>query len=357
MDVTDIREIRAMWHEGKICCDRYAARYVSQDKDIYGVESMPFLSLNETEQKRHLQYIKKMLTGDIGGKIVSAGFEGKVPEMLTANREKRLCDAEAFGELCAFIRNHYEQANGYVIMAYHALYDIPALGTDKAVQEDNDEIYEYLLCMICPTKFTKVSLAVKDGRVTTTVPERVICAPATGFIWPAFTDRHPDPSSVIICNADTEDPEHTLYRNMDIQDFRTTEEIRRILGDIFADTLKNVVAEEEYLTALTVNLGKLAPETAVTAADFNMFLKEIGLEDLHRADMAAAFRRRLEGFCPAAYQLMTRENILSAVKDRKGERMRNLLLRAAGAIEDISGTESELVRELRTAADMTGGGE
>lgn len=357
MNAGDIREIRDMWKPGRICCDRYAACHILPEGD-YGIqESKPFLSLGETEQKRHLQYIRKMLTGDIGGRIVSVGFEGKAPEILTANREKRLYDGETFEGLCEFIRNNCDDGRGSVIMAYHALYDIPSVGTDGAVQEDNDEVYEYLFCMICPTKYTKPVLAVKDGKVDVTASEQAICAPVTGFIWPAFTDRQPDPSSVIICNADGGKPEHSLYRNMGIRDFRTTEEIRDILRDIFTKTLKNAAAEEKYLAALTVKLGELAPETAVTAADFNIFLQGIGLEDYHRADMAAAFRYRLEDFRPAAYQLMPHEGILAAVKDRKGERMRNLLLRAAGAIEDMKGAESELVRELRTAADMTGGGE
>ena len=48
--------------------------------------------------------------------------------------------------------------------------------------------------------------------------------------------------------------------------------------------------------------------------------------------------------------------IMTVTESKKGSRIRNLLLRAAGVIEDVQGTESELVRDLLTAADMQAGG-
>ncbi len=68
----------------------------------------------------------------------------------------------------------------YAVIFFHGTYDIPVKGTDKESLWDSEEVYEYLICAICPV----------TGDYEAGVPE-------FGFIFPAFCDRTEDPIILI----------------------------------------------------------------------------------------------------------------------------------------------------------------
>lgn len=355
MNYQEIMELKAMWKQDNICCDRFAAGYVTAAGGDFSIqESQPLLALDELRQNRILKYAQKMLTGDVGGKIVTAPVVGKMP-VLMANRENRLSDYEELEDLFLTIQKYYWSDNNYVVIVFHAVYDVPGKGADGQVQEDAEEVYEYLMCMICPTKVTKTSLAVVDDKVGLTVPDRVIGAPVTGFVWPAFTDRSEDRDTMIIYNADDKKAEHGLYEGLGADKYRTTSELRLDLEGLITYALKQEDLIERCLIDMTKKLGDFAPEYELTAADFDQILTEIGIPNEHHPKLLYGYKDNIEKYHPTVAQLMSKDHVEMAVADSKGSRMRKLLLRAAGVIEDVQGTESELVRDLLTAADMTGG--
>lgn len=355
MNHQEIMELKAMWKQDNICCDRFAAGYVTAaGGELCIQEGQPLLALDDLRQNRLIKYAQKMFTGDLGGKIVTVPITEKLPALMT-NRENRLSNYEELEDLFLTIQKYYWNDNNYVILVYHAVYDIPGKGTDGQVQEDAEEVYEYLLCMICPTKVTKVNLAVVNDKVGLTEPDRVIGAPATGFVWPAFTDRSEDRDTMMIYNADDSRAEHGLYSGLGADKYKTTSELRESLGELITATLKKAELAEKCQIDMTKKLGELAPEDELTAAAFEKVLVEIGISSEYIAGLVGGYRDSMEKYHPTVAQLMSKDHVEMAVADSKGSRMRKLLLQAAGVIENVQGTESKLVRDLLTAADMTGG--
>lgn len=358
MKITDIGEIKGMWKRENLSCDRFAACYIDTvNGGISMQESKALLSLPETQINKHIAMVKKMMVRDIDGKIIQVPFKKSVPEMLDEVRDCRTSNEDIMMDFYDRIQSDFHYEGNYVILVYHVVYDIPEKGTDGKNQEESEKVYEHLICLICPTKLTKINLSVVNGKIDLTVPDRVISAPVTGFIWPAFDNRSEDRDAMIIYNADESKPERRMQMKVfGIKDYRTTAEIRGAMKSIFEDVIKTEELAERHLKAVTTKLGDMSLEKEVTGEDFRQILQGAGVPETYLLTLKERFEYRIAEFHPKAYQLMHPDYIASATDSKKGTKMRNLLLRAAGVIEDVQGTESELVRDLLTAADMQEGG-
>ena len=357
MKRNDMLEIKGMWKKESLCCDRFAACYVDKLAGGYVLqESQPFLSVQENQINKHLAMIKKMLVTDIGGKLVQVPWKDDAPGILDEVRDCRLCNEEIMETFYEIIQDNLPTYANYEILTYHVVYDIPNKGTDGKDQGESDDVYEYILCMICPTKMTKSNLSVEEGRLGMTTPDRVLGAPVTGFIWPALDERVEDRESIIIYNADAEAPEHGLYRELGVREYSTTDELRKILKHIFKSVTKTEELADSALRKVTKKMGDMAPEAELTEVEFSLLLQNAGIEEKYRPTLAGKYAESIAIHHPKVYQLMMPDYIMTVTEGKKGSRIRNLLLRAAGVIEDVQGTESELVRDLLTAADMQAGG-
>ena len=56
----------------------------------------------------------------------------------------------------------YSYPGNYLILVYHDIYDVPSKATSGEEQEESEEIYEYLLCAVCPVDLAKPALGYKE---------------------------------------------------------------------------------------------------------------------------------------------------------------------------------------------------
>ena len=70
------------------------------------------------------------------------------------------------------------------ILVFHDRYDIPAKGSDGERQWESEEVFEYMICAICP-----LAGEYEPGK------------PVCGFLFPAFVDRSGDPSRIDVFQA------------------------------------------------------------------------------------------------------------------------------------------------------------
>ena len=356
MKITDLQEIKRMWKKESLCCDRFSACYVDVlNGSIEIQESQSLLALTETELNRHIALIKKMIVDDIGGRMLQVELEREPKELVDA-RNSRFRNEEVMQSFFENITNNIPSDNNYVILAYHMMYDIPRKGTDGADQGESEDVYEHILCMICPTKVQKTNLGIVDSKLSLTVPNRIVSPPITGIIWPAFDDRSVNEDAIIIYNADEEKPERWLHtRAFNCADYRTTGEIRNTLKDIFETVMEREDMAEQCQKAFTEKLGDMKLDAIVSDIDFSMLIKKTEIPESKCMELSAQYTEKLCSYSPTVYQLMDPDYTVEVVEEKKGARMRKLLLKAAGVIEDIHGTDSELVRDLLSAADMQAG--
>ena len=76
---------------------------------------------------------------------------------------------------------------------YYGAYDVPVKGSDKAYQDESEEVYQYLILAISPVD-----------------EEQIPHEPETGFLYPAFTDRSTDIAHVNFYSKDYEEAQELM---------------------------------------------------------------------------------------------------------------------------------------------------
>ena len=91
---------------------------------------------------------------------------------------------------------------------FHDAYDVMTKTSDNNKLDESEEVYEYLLCAICPVTLTKPGLGYREdeNRIGPRIRDWVVGVPDTGFVFPAFTDRSSDIHSVMFYTRDTKTP-------------------------------------------------------------------------------------------------------------------------------------------------------
>lgn len=89
----------------------------------------------------------------------------------------------------------YKTNSEYAIFIFHDRYDVPVKASDKERIGDSEEVYEYLICAICPL-----------------IGEYEPGSPECGFLYPMFQDRSSDIHHIGIFNHDKEKPHTELER-------------------------------------------------------------------------------------------------------------------------------------------------
>ena len=81
--------------------------------------------------------------------------------------------------------------------------------------DDSDEVYEYIMCAICPVDLSKPGLSYKEESEDIASRKRdwVVGAVNSGFLFPAFNDRSSDIHSVLCYTKDAKAPHTELWEN------------------------------------------------------------------------------------------------------------------------------------------------
>ncbi len=92
------------------------------------------------------------------------------------------------------IIDNFEYTGNYLILVYHDVYDVMTKTSDKLKLDESEEVYEYILCAICPVSLSKAGLGYFDeeNEIKSRIRDWVVEVPAVGFTYPAFIDRGSD---------------------------------------------------------------------------------------------------------------------------------------------------------------------
>ena len=156
---------------------RIAGGYLDMDGYIDGTFNTGFLKLSPDEKEKNLQIAKVIPFADTNQNLKEYAFSSekmKGDSMWKLLMGMRVCglknDAlmETFYEI---VGEQYQAMGDYAVYVFHDRYDIPAKGKDHVRQGESEEMFEYLICAICP-----VSGDYEPGE------------PECGFLFPAFMD-------------------------------------------------------------------------------------------------------------------------------------------------------------------------
>lgn len=199
MNQKELREIRKRFKLDKDSISHVYGCYVNAAKDIVARMDMSMGLMEQEEAELYLKQLKKAISGTLGKNLLDIGFSTKQVEdsdehrLLQALRLSHLRD-EDMREL--FYRRVIESLDfgdeSYVILLASDSYDIPFKGNDDEIwEEGSNEVFDYMICCICPVKDAKASLRyfAEERNFRGASSGHVLGTPELGFMFPTFDDR------------------------------------------------------------------------------------------------------------------------------------------------------------------------
>lgn len=201
MNKKEVLEIRKQFTPENCAISRICGCYVDHEKEKKLELKKAFLSLPEEEAFKYYDIFKQTLSGTIGKNLINLEFPleqempGGTQEFLLKLRNSKLKDDMLVEEFYDKIIEHYIYGENYYIVLVHVLYDIPGKSSDGSeVFDASDNVYEYLLCSICPVNLSKAGLSynIEKNNIEDRIRDWIVEAPHNGFVFPAFNDRNTD---------------------------------------------------------------------------------------------------------------------------------------------------------------------
>lgn len=223
MNKKEVLEIRKQFTPANCAITRIAGCYVDHEKNKKMESKSAFLSLPEEEAFKYFDIFKKTLSGTMGKNMLNMEFPidqempGGTQEFLMKLKASKLEDDMLLEEFYDKVIATYEYAENYYIILIHAMYDVPGRSSDNMEMFDaSDEVYEYLVCSICPVSLSKAGLSynAESNCIQDRIRDWVVDMPDKGFLFPAFNDRSTDIHGVLYYTKKSEDLQAELIEQL-----------------------------------------------------------------------------------------------------------------------------------------------
>lgn len=186
------------------CFDRIAGAYMDEEGFVDGTFNKHFLKLSAKDQQANLDIAKTIPFSETNVQLQEYAFgeadrkPGSIWQLLMALKECGLKNDAMLDVFYEEFGGRYHAGGSYAVYFFHGSYDVPLKANDKESLWESEEVYQFLICAVCPV----------NGDYEPGVPE-------CGFLFPAFKDRSSDTERINIYVADG--------------DSRKAEDLRQIL--------------------------------------------------------------------------------------------------------------------------------
>ncbi len=215
----ELNEIKKQFSDENCTITRICGCYVDGDKEIKATFKEAFLSMEEEERFKYYEIFKKTLSGTPGRNQLTLTFpmeqelSGGTQEFLYKLLKSELKEDGMLDTFYANVIEHYQYTGNFLILLIRAAYDIPGKSKDNITMDDaSDEVYEHILCSICPVNLSKPGLSYDaEGNIfRNRIQDWIVEQPQTGFLFPSFSDRQSDIHSIQYYTKNTENPNESF---------------------------------------------------------------------------------------------------------------------------------------------------
>ncbi len=214
MNKAETLEIKKQFTQDRNTIDRICGCLVDHEKNKRLMFKKAFGSVPEDESFKYLDIFQHTLAGTFGKNLISLEFPldqeqpGGTQDFLLTLRNSKLEDDELIEEFYDKIIANFIYGENYLIILTHSVYDIPGVTGDGIEMEDaSDNVYDYVLCSICPVKLSKAGLGYDE--VQNVIQDRtrdwIVEGPMKGFLFPAFIERNTDIHNMLYFTKKPED--------------------------------------------------------------------------------------------------------------------------------------------------------
>lgn len=182
---------------------RIAGCYINKYGGNEGTFNTHFLDLTLEEKEKNLKLAKTVPFSNTNTNLKGYGFlkqnegKGSMWQLLMGIKACGLKNDALMEVFYEFVAQQYKTDKDYAVFVFHDCYDVPVKAADKERLGESEEVYDYLICVICP-----LAGDFEPGE------------PECGFLFPAFTGRSSDIHHIAVFNADAGNPHTELAGNI-----------------------------------------------------------------------------------------------------------------------------------------------
>ena len=171
----DMMELTRRMTLSRTSMTRIAGAYMDDEGFIDGTFNINFLNLKGADKEKNLSIAKAIPYSKTNENLKRYAFKkdamGKdsMFRLLMGMKTCGLKNDAIMDIFYEFISAHYPLGKAYGVFVFHDRYDVPVKAADHERLWESEEMFEYIICAICPV----------DGDYE---PEK----PEWGFLFPAF---------------------------------------------------------------------------------------------------------------------------------------------------------------------------
>ncbi|WP_330582216.1 DUF4317 family protein [Faecalicatena orotica] len=180
---------------------RIAGSYMDQDGEIDGTFNTNFLKLSPQEKGKNLKIAKAIPFSETNVNLKRYRFPdramkpGSMWQLLMGMKTCGLKNDALMETFYELIAESYQSDHEYAVFVFHDRYDIPAKAADHERLGESEEVFEYIICAVCPLA----------GDYEPDKPE-------CGFLFPAFYDGGAAQNFVDVFQADEKHPHPEILK-------------------------------------------------------------------------------------------------------------------------------------------------
>lgn len=368
MNKKDIYELKRRFTKHGCTFTRMCGCYVDGERNKVIHIAETFLNLEEEDFFKYLDIAKKVFSGTVGNNVLNLEFPleeekpGGKQQFLMGLRESKLKNDELLDAFYDMIIENYGYAGNYLILIFHDVYDVMKKTKDNLDLDESEEVYEYLLCAICPVTLTKPALGYREDEncIRSRIRDWVVGMPDTGFVFPAFTERSTDIHSLMFYTRDVKKPHAELMEGglgcgvrLTMAEKKITFEniVKDVIGDgdnkseilymDIQDNLNDRVCQYMDRTADEENASD-TPPLILTTREVSEVLMESGLTEDQTAAIEKNYEETFGDDLPEAGNLVDAK--LVEANARRKDRL-ELVTQVKNLKEQLEESRSQKVRE------------
>lgn len=363
MNKKEIMEIKRRLKKEGCTFTRMCGCYVDAEKNKVVTFGQTFLNLEDEEFYKYLEIAKKVLSGNVGNNLLTLDIPleeesaGGRQQFLMGLRESKLKNADLMDRFYDMVIDSYDYAGNYLIVVFHDAYDVMTKTTDNNKLDESEEVYEYLLCAICPVSLSKPGLGYRadENRIGPRVRDWVVGAPDTGFVFPAFNDRTTDIHSLLFYTRDTKEPHSEFMENgLGCGTKRTATEQKNLFSHIVKHALGD---DDENSNDVLLDLQQkmsdymeeqelfVDEETGVILEgdELAKLMENTGISDDAASTIQEAYRESFSDQLPEVAHLIDTKSLEANARVREEEELRAQVeeLKQQVALQQASNTSSD----------------
>ena len=247
----DILELKKRFKKEQCTFTKMCGCYVNGEKHSILKFRESFLNLDEDEYFKYLEIAKKVLSGTIGNNILELNFEtdedftNETQTSLMQLKSSQLKDDAHLNNFYDLIIANYDYTGNFLILFFHDAYDVITKTKDNARIDESEEVYEYVLCAICPVSLSEPGLRYfeEKNNIKARIRDWVVESPTNGFVFPAFIDRSSDVNSIMYYTKNAKDTHTELMENVLGCTSKKTATVQR---ETFQSIIKDSFSSDEY---------------------------------------------------------------------------------------------------------------